>query len=306
METILSYPDVVSELNFSLGDLGRFAQTNKACYVAVSQFWTSLFIEITPVLERHTDWLHMPEIILDPSGEIPSSHKIQALAFSLFKYSFDLKSLPVKAEAVIAILDRVSLQIPQDLISLYSRIPNADQSILTGTIKEQAPQIRIWMEYHQTYLATIDILYLMNLGLSSIPPELEYYFPSLKILHLGGNNLTLVPDFSNFPNLEELDLAKNRFTAVPNFSNLPKLRRLHLSCNRLTTVPNFSLLSCLDTLNLNYNRLTEAPDFSHFPHLHPYLIGNQLPITPTAHQVEVGIPSAAQSLVRIVDSLRFP
>ncbi|MBP9841226.1 MAG: hypothetical protein KBC64_02235 [Simkaniaceae bacterium] len=237
-------------MGLTLGDLCRYAQVNKTCQAAVSQIWTILLIKITPSLERHTSWLHTPEVILDKSGEISSPHKIQALAISVLKHGFDINPLPVTKEAFVDILDREPLQISQNLIALYSRIWTMSLPPLIGTPMEQAHQIRVWMESNRTSLATIITLDLSNLGLSDIPPELTIYFPSL----------------------QDLSLRKNRFTTVPDLSKLARLRTLNLSHNQLTVVPDLPALTSFDYRNNPFILKTNISSLFDFPSSHRFVL----------------------------------
>ena len=89
---------------------------------------------------------------------------------------------------------------------------------------------------------------------------------SLKLLYLGGNQLSELPDgvFDNLTELEELYLEVNELSELPDgvFDNLIRLERLGLSHNELSELPDgvFDNVTELWSLDLKYNQLSALPE----------------------------------------------
>lgn len=90
------------------------------------------------------------------------------------------------------------------LVTLYSRIPDYDPSLT------DADSIRLWMVDNQESLKHITTLDLSSCKLTTLPPEIETFFPALTSLDLRNNPLTTTtyqfltqhPYFKHIPNLK--------------------------------------------------------------------------------------------------------
>ena len=116
-------------------------------------------------------------------------------------------------------------------------------------------------------LTSLKVLYLGGNQLTSVPAEI-WQLTSLRELHLGGNQLTSVPaEIGQLTSLRELHLGGNQLTSVPaEIGQLTSLRELHLGGNQppppppLTSVPaEIGRLTSLRELHLHGNRLLSVP-----------------------------------------------
>ena len=82
-------------------------------------------------------------------------------------------------------------------------------------------------------------LELMWMGLTGAVPVEIGQLTSLKVLYLGGNQLTSVPaEIWQLTSLRELNLGRNQLTSLPaEIGQLTSLTELDLSGNQLTTLP---------------------------------------------------------------------
>jgi GTPase SAR1 family protein len=105
-------------------------------------------------------------------------------------------------------------------------------------------------------------LYLIESGLSTLPPEIGQ-LSELKRLSLHGNYLTeLPPEIGRLTRLEALYLDNNQIKALPpEIGRLRALRELDLRSNRLTALPSaIKHLRELRELDLCANELTALPE----------------------------------------------
>ncbi|MBK8904132.1 MAG: leucine-rich repeat domain-containing protein [Anaerolineaceae bacterium] len=104
-------------------------------------------------------------------------------------------------------------------------------------------------------------LYLDGLGLTTIPPEIEY-LTGLRELYLDRNRLTTVPpQIGQMASLKELYLDGNQLTSIPpEIGQLISLKELYLDRNQLPSIPSeIGKLIGLTKLSLNDNQLTTVP-----------------------------------------------
>lgn len=100
-------------------------------------------------------------------------------------------------------------------------------------------------------------LWLTNHHIAALPPEIAL-FTSLRVLGLGGNMLSSLPDaISALTSLEALYLERNRFRAIPATVVLPfHLRDLRLDGNQLAVFPTaVTKLRLLNHLGLSRNQI---------------------------------------------------
>ncbi|XP_076019315.1 uncharacterized protein gp1ba isoform X2 [Genypterus blacodes] len=107
---------------------------------------------------------------------------------------------------------------------------------------------------------------LTNNMIPHVPPSAAPVLPSLRVLRLGSNRLTSLPDvsFSACPGLTELYLDNNAIDSLSDhtFSGLSQLKILDLSSNRIGVLPLCMLhpLPAIETLYLENNKITVLPD----------------------------------------------
>lgn len=105
-------------------------------------------------------------------------------------------------------------------------------------------------------------LWLTNHHIGTLPPDIGQCCASLRVLGLGGNALTSLPEeVRDLTSLEALYLENNRFQTIPASLGLPpKLRDLRLDGNMLTVFPPpITKLRLLNRLGLSRNQIREVP-----------------------------------------------
>ncbi|KAH9493087.1 hypothetical protein Btru_022774 [Bulinus truncatus] len=117
-----------------------------------------------------------------------------------------------------------------------------------------------------TGLKKLRYLDLTHCSLQSITQSFFQYFPSLKTLKLGYNDLkTLLSQkaiFRNLTQLTYLDLSNNRLANLSEdvFDGLDNLEKLHLESNRLTNFTmTISHMLKLKVININDSQLPTLP-----------------------------------------------
>ncbi len=112
------------------------------------------------------------------------------------------------------------------------------------------------------YLNDLDILHLVDLGLTSLPENI-YYLRSLEELEVSKNCLRELPDsIIGLVNLTRLDVSSNRIKELPeNIGKLRQLNTLIASRNRLIELPkSVGNLTKLHTLEVGENFISKLPD----------------------------------------------
>uniref|UniRef100_K3WYP4 Uncharacterized protein n=1 Tax=Globisporangium ultimum (strain ATCC 200006 / CBS 805.95 / DAOM BR144) TaxID=431595 RepID=K3WYP4_GLOUD len=105
-------------------------------------------------------------------------------------------------------------------------------------------------------------LWLTNHHIGVLPLEIVHCGASLRVLGLGGNAISSLPDeLSSLTGLEALYLEKNRIVTVSTSLQFPpKLRDLRLDGNLLTVFPlPITRLRLLNRLGLSHNQISEVP-----------------------------------------------
>lgn len=107
---------------------------------------------------------------------------------------------------------------------------------------------------------------LSNLGLSSLPPEIDK-LSHLKKLHLDGNNFRSLPKVvCQLASLEELTMRGCRLEQFPEVDQLSFLKVLKLSYNSLQTLPETVVLpESLEQLFMDNNQIVALPKKIHQP-----------------------------------------
>lgn len=129
---------------------------------------------------------------------------------------------------------------------------------------DQHRLIRKWFRDHQSKLALIEKLELIEIGLTEIPQEIQF-FTGIKVLDLKNNKITFLnPDlFVALTKLEKINLRENLLETIPaNWGDrLSHLKYLFISHNRLRELPqNFGThWPNLFSLCLSHNLLKEVP-----------------------------------------------
>lgn len=110
-------------------------------------------------------------------------------------------------------------------------------------------------------------IYILWLSLEKLKEKLKLDYQlddliNLKLLDLGNNNLTAIPEeIGDLINLQILNLDNNKLTKVPKaIGKLRNLQILNLGNNKITELPKeIGNLKNLQTLGLYRNKLTEIP-----------------------------------------------
>ena len=104
-------------------------------------------------------------------------------------------------------------------------------------------------------------LYLSNIRISSIPPEI-FKLNNFTKLYLNNNHLEYIPpEIGQMRNLVQLDLSHNKLKSIPKeLYNLCDLTTFDLSHNNLDSLPDGIIeLLWLEILNLSYNQFKLLP-----------------------------------------------
>jgi len=106
----------------------------------------------------------------------------------------------------------------------------------------KAMGIRYWFEdfRYDHQRAQVEELYLLNLNLSSLPPEMEK-LPRLSYINLSDNQLPCIPKVLRAcPNLTRIILNNNNITMIPGWltKKCPKLQWVELLNNPVSNQPS--------------------------------------------------------------------
>ena len=133
----------------------------------------------------------------------------------------------------------------EKLPDFLARLPNLELLDLRNNQLGELPDLR------QLKLKRLDLSENQLTRVANLPPTLEELYlsqnqlttaqglaelKSLRLLHLGGNKLTELPDdLGTLVNLEELNVSDNQLTRLPaTFSDLDRLQTLIARKNKLT------------------------------------------------------------------------
>ncbi|OHT01373.1 hypothetical protein TRFO_07625 [Tritrichomonas foetus] len=107
---------------------------------------------------------------------------------------------------------------------------------------------------------------LSNNLIESISPDSLNKYSSLTHLNLSTNLLTKIQNLE-IPSLKLLDLSNNRISVLENIENMDRLESLNLSSNRIHSVFLIGSLQFLATLDLSYNPINSFAYHEQFPRL---------------------------------------
>jgi len=133
-----------------------------------------------------------------------------------------------------------------------------------------------------TGLASMQSLEVMQLGFNQISDLAAirlHLMPSLKILHLQGNELQRVDGLESLPHLRELVLDRNKIKTLDpgSLASLNGLRELRMEEVGLRSLAHFGPLPLLHALYLGGNRIAELIEIdklAHLPSLHELVLTN--------------------------------
>ncbi|MBS0604618.1 MAG: leucine-rich repeat domain-containing protein [Verrucomicrobia bacterium] len=186
-------------------------------------------------------------------GQLSSPHALIPYHLSQMKESFDPY---VRADDMMKLWEAIQKAAPPKLASKMQSIEFPEDPLI------QAEKMGSLLKLYQEELESIEKLDLSNLGLHTLPKEIDLLV-NLKTLDLSRNRLTDLPDeIGNLKKLTVLDLNKNRLTALPSgVCNLSSLESLTACCNRIAEIPQeIGDLVNLKTLFLGSNRIRTLPE----------------------------------------------
>ncbi|ORE10625.1 L domain-like protein [Rhizopus microsporus var. microsporus] len=119
----------------------------------------------------------------------------------------------------------------------------------------------------ELYLPQLTTLLLSDNQIEFIPDYMPSCFPSLVVLHLDGNRISLLPrTIGQWHLMQELKLGSELFGGnaieyLPeSITQMKKIIELNCSYNQITSLPSLQGINQLQHLNLSFNRLERAPD----------------------------------------------
>ncbi|CEG82980.1 hypothetical protein RMATCC62417_16965 [Rhizopus microsporus] len=119
----------------------------------------------------------------------------------------------------------------------------------------------------ELYLPQLTTLLLSDNQIEFIPDYMPICFPSLVVLHLDGNRISLLPQtIGQWHLMQELKLGSELFGGnaieyLPeSITQMKKIIELNCSYNQITSLPSLQGINQLQHLNLSFNRLERAPD----------------------------------------------
>lgn len=119
--------------------------------------------------------------------------------------------------------------------------------------------------------------------LTTLPPEIPFRLPHLRVLDLSYNRLKSLPDSIGYLfHLEELLISFNQLEAIPEtIVYLKVLQKLDLSHNCITQLPdNLGKITTLAKLNVSHNKLASLPkSLGKLPNLRTLLASGNVDIT---------------------------
>lgn len=141
--------------------------------------------------------------------------------------------------------------------------------------------------------------------LATLPPEIPFRLPHLRVLDLSYNRLKSLPDSVGFLfHLEELLVPFNQLESIPDsIIYLKVLQKLDLSHNCIKTLPdNLGKVTTLAKLNVSHNKLASLPkSLGKLPNLKTILAAGNADITsPPLAVCEKGSDAILQHLRKSV------
>ena len=172
---------------------------------------------------------------------------------------FEIKekaNIYAEAKSREVLLDDIHLEIIRSKINLQSLTLELNNLNLT-----RLPKALFTAKDLQSFLQTLEVLYLNRNQLTSLPAEIGS-LPVLEVLNLNRNQLTTLPaEIGSLPVLKVLGINNNQLTTLPvEIGRLQALQCLELSNNKLERLPaEIGRLPALVDLYLNDNQLTALP-----------------------------------------------
>lgn len=141
--------------------------------------------------------------------------------------------------------------------------------------------------------------------LTTLPPEIPFRLPHLRVLDLSYNRLKSLPDSVGFLfHLEELLIPFNQLESIPDsVIYLKVLKKLDLSHNCIKQLPdNLGKVATLAKLNVSHNKLVSLPkSLGKLPNLKTILVAGNADITsPPLAVCEKGSDAVLQHLRKSV------
>ncbi len=145
------------------------------------------------------------------------------------------------------------LPIPKEIKKEIQKIPQ---------IFNRASYLRKWLEENKNALKDTEELYLRNLDLTLIPPEIFTCFSALKVLDVAFNKLEEIPrEIQKLTHLQELSVHNNRILSLPEeLKVLSSLQELKVPNNEISFLPDeLTQLTNLEVLDVEGNKLKALP-----------------------------------------------
>jgi hypothetical protein len=93
------------------------------------------------------------------------------------------------------------------------------------------------------------------------------FFSSVRLVYLGKNQISEVPQLSTLANVNTLSFYENNISALPDLSACTLLQRLEFSHNNFSTFPDVTSNADMRFYDFGHNHITSIPDLSVYPRL---------------------------------------
>ncbi len=190
-----------------------------------------------------------------------------------FYWTLDMFGIPVTSDDTYIDLGKTKIERLSQLKAYLDVLPRLTRIDMFDTRLQTKAGIQLFEEYpHICFGATI-WLYHRNMRTDTEVVSLHYrrqpeykspdfealkYFPDVRALDLGHNDITDVSFLRYMPKLRVLILADNLITDITPIADLKELYFLELFMNKITDVSPLANLPELLDLNLCYNDIQDA------------------------------------------------